>query len=728
MSRTHRVTVRTPLLALATLGLIACGGITDAPGSAPASIVGDGVPLPVPSNTMGPPDLVTASNGKKIVVGTLAGTSSISDDGVAHYSIPLWVSPGRAGMQPELALDYDSRAPNGLLGVGWSLSGFSQITRCAHTVASDGVAGAVKFDATDDYCLDGQHLKPIGNFSAGKPAYRTEYDTFALAVAESADAFTVYQRNGRIFRYSGQKLGRTVSAVWALTRIEDRYGNTIDYTYIDNDKNALGIVAVSYLYPDTISYTGSTSGTPTPSRLVKFKYESRTDAEYSAAAGQTLLLKRLQRIEVNGPDGSSGTTKSTLLRAYTLDYGSPTSITARSRLASVTASDGQNNALAATTFQWSQGTAGYTRSDSAVTDYLANIYHGGYRLIDLDGDGYADLFYVVKGPNGDPEYAVRFYQPGIGDFGSRFDWLIKPITDYSGVYTFPMPALSDANTSLGVLMWETLAGSSGFAPVMQQVQPLASGIIDIGYYNAFPGAVNVAFPADFDGDGLADVVTGEVTSSSLSTFRIYRNLGKHPAHLDGGTAVQVNMSTPTMVESGAIAPFRGVDLDGDGRQEITVCYPAGATGYAGMAVVAIDHTYPNPGALSCANRPVFVDFNGDGLDDTLALGAKYDKVSIGLNSGPRTLLDSQLGGPGGAITNAPDSDPGSQAITTDYDLDGHPDIVLVGSQHTTDLRLFRSTNTRSSDLVESGVSISAGDLNTLPQFGEIGRASCRERV
>lgn len=59
--------------------------------------------------------------GEKFNVNPSNGTGSIS--------IPIKVSPGRSGMQPNFSLTYDSGSGNGEFGLGWRLSGVDSITR-----------------------------------------------------------------------------------------------------------------------------------------------------------------------------------------------------------------------------------------------------------------------------------------------------------------------------------------------------------------------------------------------------------------------------------------------------------------------------------------------------------------------------------------------------------------------------------------------------------------------
>ena len=71
------------------------------------------------------------------------GQFSVNTLGGAAYVIPLQAPPGTGGIEPKLALSYSSQSGNGLLGVGWGLSGLSAITRCARTLAQDSINGGV---------------------------------------------------------------------------------------------------------------------------------------------------------------------------------------------------------------------------------------------------------------------------------------------------------------------------------------------------------------------------------------------------------------------------------------------------------------------------------------------------------------------------------------------------------------------------------------------------------
>ena len=78
-----------------------------------------------------------------------------SPDGAAHLSFPLWVPPGRQGMQPSLAVTYNSSGANGLMGIGWNLpmSSIGVDTRF-------GVGRYSRTEETETYEIDGELLVP----------------------------------------------------------------------------------------------------------------------------------------------------------------------------------------------------------------------------------------------------------------------------------------------------------------------------------------------------------------------------------------------------------------------------------------------------------------------------------------------------------------------------------------------------------------------------------------
>src|SRR6185503_16797345 len=90
------------------------------PGSPPAPT------CPKPGDTppsLFPPDLAQTET---VSAGTLGGSFSVSTSGDGNYTLPLVVPPGRAGMEPSLALTYDSSsAGDGVLGMGFSISGLA---------------------------------------------------------------------------------------------------------------------------------------------------------------------------------------------------------------------------------------------------------------------------------------------------------------------------------------------------------------------------------------------------------------------------------------------------------------------------------------------------------------------------------------------------------------------------------------------------------------------------
>ena len=172
------------------------------------------------------------------------GNFDVSPSGAAIYSIPIQVPPGTAGIQPKLALTYNSQHGNGIAGVGWSLAGLSSITYCPTTLLRNGA-----ISQSGNYCLDGQRLVTIGT-APGTVEYRTANDSFSKITSDDRAQpafFRVLTKSGLIMDYSpATYLGSPchsngvkgcpavvsfITQYWVLSKITDRQGNFLTIQY-----------------------------------------------------------------------------------------------------------------------------------------------------------------------------------------------------------------------------------------------------------------------------------------------------------------------------------------------------------------------------------------------------------------------------------------------------------------------------------------------------------------
>ncbi|WP_283131150.1 RHS repeat-associated core domain-containing protein [Enterovibrio norvegicus] len=200
---------------------------------------------------------LTPTGGKTAV---LSGDFSVSG-GEATYSLPISVSPGRAGHQPSLSLEYRSDSPNGYLGMGWSIGGLSAISRCGRNLAVDERWGGVQFNDNDRYCLDGKRLIAItGKDGANLTEYRLKENGYSKIVSFNRQGngpqyFKVWSKDGSVYEYGvtedarAQLPGQDHVYKWALNKITDITGNNdIDFKYAEQQSGSSHkIVSVDYV-------------------------------------------------------------------------------------------------------------------------------------------------------------------------------------------------------------------------------------------------------------------------------------------------------------------------------------------------------------------------------------------------------------------------------------------------------------------------------------------------
>jgi YD repeat-containing protein len=437
-------------------------------------------------------------------VGTLGGSGRVNPMGTYEYSLPLEVPPGRAGMAPKISLDYSSTAPDGLLGVGWSLGGLSAIHPCDYSIATDGVAAS---DDTQGVCLDGNRIIKE----------RTESDI----VAKIVDNKTVYLKNGRIRTYGA--VGPANYAV--LLSEQDRSGNSITYVYWQSGKltdkpgPALDLAATPGpgLDADAIEirlaqilYTGRVSADDTGSRIVDFAYEPRPDPIYVEHSlvnpyGAIGTTQRLNKITMSAPAPTGTGTAvgpATEVWHYDLLY-LPSTTSGRSLLNSVTQTGALGGKKFAKIFDWTSTQGGNYDNNNLLFPTVDPAQ--GAIALDVDNDGRDEMIVETQ-----PGLTMLWSTP----VGAPMLSQVKPLTglvnatlkdasigdlDGDGVPEIIAPnRIFDAagNKAYGVYKW---------SPALQDYA-LAS--VNPGG-RAYITAQNVEQPiylADMDGDGLPDLV------------------------------------------------------------------------------------------------------------------------------------------------------------------------------------------------------------------------------
>lgn len=551
------------------------------------------------------------SSGTASAAMATSGNFQVTQGGSASYSIPINVPPGTAGMQPDLALTYDSQSGNGSLGVGWGVSGLPIITRCPQTIAQDGVFGSLNFDANDRYCLEGKRLVPKNDVSydgygSDGYEYRTELESYSKIVsygsAGSGPAwFKVWTKDGAILEFGNtadsrvEALGKSSVRVWAVNKRSDPRSNEVTYRYSEDTSNGDYVI-------DEIWYAGNSVTGVAPNASVKFIYDNaRPDTEALYVAGSKITqIRRLETIATR----VGGAT----VREYRLAYGTSPSSN-RSRLSEVKECAG-GTCLAPLSFQWSgsaMNTVQYpVRTSSAVcaNDSYGSQAYGGcndgqnYPTIqypDINGDGRADLCYRS-------DAGIRCY-------------------------------LADGNT------WDLVT------PVTTTICPGEAGIFSPnppgGICNDDDNFFTIAF-ADFNGDGREDLVY-----RSDAGIRIHLSTGA-----GFGPEIVTNICSHGSTAYGTCNDhdnhysLQYPDINGDGRADI--CFRADA----GVSCILYGNNGPNTAepilTNICANDSSqhgvcndsdnydtigYADINNDGRDDLVYRGDQGMRVWYSTGTG-----------------------------------------------------------------------------------------------
>ncbi|HEX8793942.1 MAG TPA: FG-GAP-like repeat-containing protein, partial [Polyangiaceae bacterium] len=630
---------------------------------------------------------------------------TVDDRGRAHYHVPIWVPPGRAGIEPELSLDYDSAGGGGLAGEGWSLSGLPWVNRCQNPRSTGNTPRPLSFDTSDSFCLDGEVLVQVADGT-----YRKFHDDHSRILALDADdlgptSFLEKKKDGRNFYYGAVDAHlrktpsgpSTVRTGWGLSQVVDRSGNTMTVSY---SRQPVPAQPLDYFKPDEmellpteIDYTSNLGvfapGVPSRNlpalRSIKLYYDQgRGDARIGYVSGvATALASRLVKLEMYGPNP----TTPSLLRTLSLTYGTSDS-TGRSLLQQVEECDGQPPTVSNAAVLCRQQTFSYSAGSDQFDPYpgLSNpgaigledgtnapVYLDFYSL-DIDNDGKSDILYVPADPTQPFGLARNFHLrlstgTGLGpDVETPIPWSTTlQITDFNGDghpdillslqdLLPPAHAIYLATNSSG--SWNFTIFMMGVDDPTQSPQTVMDGYLRVT-------------AADLDGDRFPDLILHNDFGGAPTAVNVG---GSDPgitaaARFTDGPAIGANLANYGLVVA---------DINGDGQSDVLSAtdapsnyfgvhgsgqcpngsYYIGARADTFTKINGVYETTPPqyPGnwqLMACSvsspdnqivyaigSPKLFVDLNGDGLDDVLT---EYSGPILLFNADDRLVLQENLG-------------------------------------------------------------------------------------
>ena len=217
-----------------------------------------GAQLPTPAD----PPAVTVPRGGGAVRGIGEKFSANPATGSAGLTIPLPLSPGRAGFTPTLSLSYDSGQGQGIFGLGWTLS-LPEISRKTDK-------GVPRYDESDVFLLSGaEDLVPMLNATGEPDEHPRTVDGFSYSVLRYRPRIEgLFARIERWTRRDGDVHWRSISRDnissvygfdpgsriadpddpqrifrWLICASYDNKGNAAEYEYVAENSDGVDVAA-----------------------------------------------------------------------------------------------------------------------------------------------------------------------------------------------------------------------------------------------------------------------------------------------------------------------------------------------------------------------------------------------------------------------------------------------------------------------------------------------------
>ncbi len=434
--------------------------------------------------------MAAASPGGQLAAFCALSAEADPHTGSVNLSVPIEVPSGRAGIQPNIQLRYNSSLPNGILGLGWELE-LGSIQRSTKQ-------GMPHYDNTDTFILkqNGSSGEIIFDSSLGH--YRYKQEGVFVRIVRDGDAWIATDNNG-IQYYFGQdensrefdpQIGNRIFK-WSLSRVEDLQGNYMTYSYWKR---------FNHLFPQHIYYTGNSQTGSRPFVHIEFENNFREDIPdiYIAIFRQ----RRDSRIT-----GINVYVDEILQKRFDLNYGEKSPDTGRSLLRSITQFNSTDQdavpILPPLRFTYQDH-----RGDSALTYNVISIDQGpaageDFLSGDFNGDGLADMAYFIVSAG-----RVEVSLSRGTSFAARETWIQNFATHLNLL-------VGDFNSDGKVDIVEFNPNNGNWRVALSN----GSAFVDQGIWVSGFGQGDHPRVGDFNGDGRTDII--RIRTNKLSDPDLY---------------------------------------------------------------------------------------------------------------------------------------------------------------------------------------------------------------
>lgn len=499
--------------------------------------------------------------------------------GAGNTAISIGVPPGRKNMQPEINTSYSSAAPNGWLGVGWTLN-LGYIERSTKN-------GIPKYTSSDTFYLSFQGLNTdLVSASYYNPnEYYPKTSPVIIKFLFNGTFWTAYDKEGRTYIFGETSNSRIDlpqgTFRWALSKVVDSCGNYMTITYTQDNYQ---------IYPLRIEYAGNEAAAVLPTHKVEFTLESRQDVISSYRSGYNIITtKRLREIKTY--------VSNSLASRYLFEY----------------VYSGQTNRSLLNKFT-RFGSDGVTSLPSSVFTYN-NSPPGSYRFINVADNQNNKLWNIRR------------------NFGSLPSTFTEEI----------LPPKGMSSTGMPMVLWDHVkTEQTGSFWSVDSKAKLSVNLPDAGAFHAWTyvyvsAAKTISISATgnqrfffwLNGDYTVPANPQSINlkeGSNLIEITGYNKTGLCTFNLN--YALSDNVTRVNSFQY-AIPQFVG-DFNGDGMSDLGVYY--GSIGSIRIAL-SLGETFGSndiwpvlpftvfPGMLPQANSIFLGDFNGDTLTDLIAMNA-----------------------------------------------------------------------------------------------------------